>query len=303
MAPGVRADRARRGGARGADRRARDQGRGDRASLGGARRRGRGDRCSRSATTRTRTSSASRPWTRGTVPSRSSSASATWPRATWCRGRSPAPGSRSLDEPLGAKSLRGEMSNGMLCSPRELAISQEHETGILILPADLTPGADLKTRARSRRRPPRHRGGTEPAGLPLGLRGGARDVVDPRTAARGARTPISRRRRSERTRWRRSSSARPTAVPPTSRGSSAERPRVRRRSAAQAQAHGRRDAAGRPDRRRDELRDAGARANRCTRSTSHRLAGPGIVVRRAEAGERLDDPRRRGAGAHRRGPR
>ena len=33
----------------------------------------------------------------------------------------------------------------MLCSPRELAISQEHETGILILPADLTPGADLKT--------------------------------------------------------------------------------------------------------------------------------------------------------------
>ncbi|MCD6021906.1 MAG: phenylalanine--tRNA ligase subunit beta [Actinomycetia bacterium] len=57
------------------------------------------------------------------------------------------PGSRVplLDEPLGSRSLRGEMSNGMLCSPRELAISQEHETGILILPHDLTPGADLKT--------------------------------------------------------------------------------------------------------------------------------------------------------------
>ena len=57
------------------------------------------------------------------------------------------PGSRVplLDEPLGARSLRGEMSNGMLCSPRELAISQEHETGILILPSDLTPGADLKS--------------------------------------------------------------------------------------------------------------------------------------------------------------
>jgi phenylalanyl-tRNA synthetase beta chain len=56
------------------------------------------------------------------------------------------PGSRVplLAEPLGAKPLRGEMSNGMLCSPRELAISHEHETGILILPADLTPGADLK---------------------------------------------------------------------------------------------------------------------------------------------------------------
>lgn len=57
------------------------------------------------------------------------------------------PGSRVplLEEPLGSRSLRGEKSNGMLCSPRELAISHEHETGILILPPDLTPGADLKT--------------------------------------------------------------------------------------------------------------------------------------------------------------
>ena len=57
------------------------------------------------------------------------------------------PGSRVplVPEPLGSRSLGGEMSNGMLCSPRELAISQEHETGILILPSDLTPGADLKS--------------------------------------------------------------------------------------------------------------------------------------------------------------
>src|SRR5687768_1331603 len=57
------------------------------------------------------------------------------------------PGSRvpMLDEPLGAKPLRGEMSNGMLCSPRELAISHEHETGILLLPNDLLVGADLKS--------------------------------------------------------------------------------------------------------------------------------------------------------------
>ena len=57
------------------------------------------------------------------------------------------PGSRvpMLDVPLGAKTLRGELSNGMLCSPRELAISHEHETGILILPADLPVGADLKS--------------------------------------------------------------------------------------------------------------------------------------------------------------
>ena len=57
------------------------------------------------------------------------------------------PGSRvpMLDEPLGAKPLRGEMSNGMLCSPRELAISHEHETGILLLPEELPVGADLKS--------------------------------------------------------------------------------------------------------------------------------------------------------------
>jgi phenylalanyl-tRNA synthetase beta chain len=57
------------------------------------------------------------------------------------------PGSRVpiLEEPLGAKPLRGELSNGMLCSPRELAISYEHETGILLLPKDLPVGADLKS--------------------------------------------------------------------------------------------------------------------------------------------------------------
>ena len=57
------------------------------------------------------------------------------------------PGSRvpTLDVPLGAKPLRGEMSNGMLCSPRELAISHEHESGILILPDELPVGADLKS--------------------------------------------------------------------------------------------------------------------------------------------------------------
>jgi phenylalanyl-tRNA synthetase beta chain len=57
------------------------------------------------------------------------------------------PGSRvpTLKEPLGTKRLRGEVSNGMLCSPRELMISQEHETGILLLPDDLSVGADLKS--------------------------------------------------------------------------------------------------------------------------------------------------------------
>ena len=57
------------------------------------------------------------------------------------------PGSRvpALDGPLGVRTLRGEVSNGMLCSPRELAVSQEHETGILVLDEGLEVGADLKT--------------------------------------------------------------------------------------------------------------------------------------------------------------
>ena len=57
------------------------------------------------------------------------------------------PGARVpvLDHPLDAKPLRGEISNGMLCSPRELAVSHEHETGILLLPGDLTVGADLRS--------------------------------------------------------------------------------------------------------------------------------------------------------------
>ena len=47
------------------------------------------------------------------------------------------PGSRvpALDEPLGRREIRGVVSDGMLCSPRELAISGDHG-GILVLPAD-----------------------------------------------------------------------------------------------------------------------------------------------------------------------
>jgi phenylalanyl-tRNA synthetase beta chain len=57
------------------------------------------------------------------------------------------PGSRVpvLADPLGTREIRGVRSSGMLCSPRELAISQEHESGILLLDAGLAVGADLKT--------------------------------------------------------------------------------------------------------------------------------------------------------------
>jgi phenylalanyl-tRNA synthetase beta chain len=55
------------------------------------------------------------------------------------------PGARVpvLDEALTARSIRGVESSGMLCSPRELAISGEH-LGILILPGDAPVGADVK---------------------------------------------------------------------------------------------------------------------------------------------------------------
>jgi phenylalanyl-tRNA synthetase beta chain len=55
------------------------------------------------------------------------------------------PGARvpGLPEPLEPRKLRGLVSDGMLCSPRELALSQDHG-GILILPEDTPVGADLK---------------------------------------------------------------------------------------------------------------------------------------------------------------
>lgn len=50
-----------------------------------------------------------------------------------------------LDEPLGQREIRGVVSNGMLCSPRELAISGDHG-GILVLNDEgFAVGADLKT--------------------------------------------------------------------------------------------------------------------------------------------------------------
>ena len=43
---------------------------------------------------------------------------------------------------LEGREIRGQMSEGMLCSPKELGISGDHER-ILILPEDLGPGEDL----------------------------------------------------------------------------------------------------------------------------------------------------------------
>jgi phenylalanyl-tRNA synthetase beta chain len=47
-----------------------------------------------------------------------------------------------FDGPLERRELRGVASDGMLCSPKELAISGDH-SGILVLDGDLEPGRDL----------------------------------------------------------------------------------------------------------------------------------------------------------------
>jgi phenylalanyl-tRNA synthetase beta chain len=56
------------------------------------------------------------------------------------------PGSRvpALPGPMERREIRGVVSNGMLCSPRELLVSQDHG-GILVLPPDLEVGSDLKS--------------------------------------------------------------------------------------------------------------------------------------------------------------
>ncbi|HEX2025896.1 MAG TPA: phenylalanine--tRNA ligase subunit beta [Actinomycetota bacterium] len=54
------------------------------------------------------------------------------------------PGARvpALDAPLERREIRGVTSEGMLASPKELGISGDHG-GILVLPTDLEPGVDL----------------------------------------------------------------------------------------------------------------------------------------------------------------
>jgi phenylalanyl-tRNA synthetase beta chain len=57
------------------------------------------------------------------------------------------PGARVpvLPDPLEARTLRGVVSNGMLCSPRELAISEDHGGILLLNDEGLESGADVRS--------------------------------------------------------------------------------------------------------------------------------------------------------------
>ncbi len=56
------------------------------------------------------------------------------------------PGARvpALPEPLASREIRGVVSEGMLCSPRELGLSADH-SGILVLSGEVAVGADVKS--------------------------------------------------------------------------------------------------------------------------------------------------------------
>ena len=76
-----------------------------------------------------------------------------------------------------ATTMRGVESNGMLCSARELGLSEDH-TGLMLLDADAPIGADVRDVARTRRQHPDDQADTQPRGLPERGRGSARGSRD-----------------------------------------------------------------------------------------------------------------------------
>ena len=82
--------------------------------------------------------------------------------------------------------LRGVESQGMLCSARELKLSEDHG-GLLELAADAPVGADVRERAEARRHAVHAQAHAQPGPRPERLRRGARTVGADRRSAQAAR--------------------------------------------------------------------------------------------------------------------
>ena len=121
-------------------------------------------------------------------PSRRASCAArpTSPPARRWRWRCRARCCRAPTKPLGVAKLRGVESRGMILSARELGLGDDH-SGIMELPEGPPPGTPLAEVLPLGRDRPGARDHLQPAGLPRGVRRGARGARRHRRAAGAAR--------------------------------------------------------------------------------------------------------------------
>ena len=204
--------------------------------------------------------------------------------------------------------LRGEVSEGMLCSARELGLGQEHD-GILELDTDAPPGTPLLEAVPLCRPPAGHRRHPEPPRSPRsqGRRPRAERLVPGAVPAavhsrhRALDVPPARRAGARPARWARSPSPSrtPSAAPDSTRPSSAAPGSAPRPHGSHAGSRPWACARSTTWWTRPTT-SCSSSISRCTRTTPPPLRGSALIVRRARGGRAPGDARRRGADARRR---